>query len=100
MEEEKKPNKRRRNFLLLYGGTLLAFLVYFFFFSSHSFKTHLSLDRKINNLEEKITSTKNQVGNVYTFEQLNNDSTLLEKYAREHLNMHRADEDVFIIIHE
>ena len=47
-----------------------------------------------------ITHTKNQVGNVYTFDQLNTDSVLLEKYAREHLNMHKENEDVFIIIHE
>lgn len=99
VEGNSKPNKRR-NFVLLYLGTLVVFMCYFFFFSNHSFKTHRELDRKIDNLEERITYTRNQIGNVYTFEQLNNDSLLLEKYAREHLNMHRENEDVFIMIHD
>ena len=99
VEGNSKPNKRR-NFVLLYLGTLVVFMCYFFFFSNHSFKTHRELDRKIDNLEERITYTRNQIGNVHSFEQLNNDSLLLEKYAREHLNMHRENEDVFIMIHD
>jgi hypothetical protein len=51
-------------------------------------------------LENKITNTKNQVGNVYTYEQLIEDSVLLEKYGREQLNMHRPEEDVFVILYE
>lgn len=99
-EEENIKSRKKRNFILLYCGTIVVFLCYFFFFSNHSFKTHRELDKKIDNLEEKITYTKNQIGNVYTFEQLNNDSILLERYAREHLNMHKENEDVFIMIHE
>lgn len=99
MDEEKK-GKRTKFFVILYSITLILFVVYFFFISEHNFKTHRSLNRKINNLENKITYTKNQIGNIYTFDQLNADSTLLEKYAREQLNMHKEDEDVFIIVHE
>lgn len=99
MEEEKK-GKRTKFFVILYSVTLVFFAVYFFFISEHNFNTHRSLNRKINNLENKITYTKNQIGNIYTFDQLNADSTLLEKYAREQLNMHKEDEDVFIIVHE
>lgn len=99
MKEEKK-GKRTKFFVILYSVTLILFVVYFFFISEHNFNTHRSLNRKINNLENKITYTKNQIGNIYTFDQLNNDSTLLEKYAREQLNMHKEDEDVFIIVHE
>ncbi len=99
MEEERK-NNRTKFFVILYSITLVLFAVYFFFLSDHTVKTHRSLNRKINNLENKITYTKNQVGNIYTFEQLNADSNLLEKYAREQLNMHKEDEDVFILIHE
>lgn len=99
MEEEKKK-KRTKFFVILYSLTLVLFAVYFFFISEHNYNTHRSLNRKINNLENKITYTKNQIGNIYTFDQLNADSTLLEKYAREHLNMHKEDEDVFIIVHE
>jgi hypothetical protein len=40
------------------------------------------------------------VGNVYTYEQLIADSVLLEKYGREQLNMHKPNEDVFVILYE
>jgi cell division protein FtsB len=100
MEEEPKPKNRIRLYIIVYGITLLLFLCYFFFISDHNVKTHRELNKKIDNLEEKIVYTKNQVGNAYTFEQLSADSVLLEKYAREHLNMHKPDEEVFILIHE
>ena len=98
--EENTPKKRTRLYIIVYGLTLVLFLCYFFFISDHNIKTHRELNKKIDNLEEKIIYTKNQVGNAYTFEQLYADSVLLEKYAREHLNMHRESEDVFILIHE
>ncbi len=98
--KEPKTNRKKRLFFILYGVTIALFLCYTLFISDHNLKTHYELNKKIQNLEEKIVYTKNQVGNVYTFEQLNADSVLLEKYARENLNMHRRNEDVFILIHE
>jgi cell division protein FtsL len=97
---EPKPRSRFKFFTVLYIVTFAAFLVYFFFISDHNLKTHRDLNRKITNLEERITNTKNQVGNVYTYEQLIADSVLLEKYGREQLNMHKPNEDVFVILHE
>lgn len=97
---EPKPRSRFKFFTVLYIVTFVVFLVYFFFISDHNLKTHRDLNRKISNLEERITNTKNQVGNVYTYEQLIADSVLLEKYGREQLNMHKPNEDVFVILHE
>lgn len=97
---EPKPRSRFKFFTVLYIVTFAVFLVYFFFISDHNLKTHRDLNRKITNLEERITNTKNQVGNVYTYEQLIADSALLEKYGREQLNMHKPNEDVFVILHE
>lgn len=98
--DEPKPRSRFKFFTVLYIVTFAVFLVYFFFISDHNLKTHRDLNRKITNLEERITNTKNQVGNVYTYEQLIADSVLLEKYGREQLNMHKPNEDVFVILHE
>ncbi|MBQ3851352.1 MAG: septum formation initiator family protein [Bacteroidales bacterium] len=99
--EEKEPRKNRfRFFAVLYGITTVLFLVYFLFLSNNTLKTHRELNRKIDNLENKITHTKNQVGNVHTFDEINSDSVLLEQYAREQLNMHKENEDVFILVHE
>ena len=97
---EPKTRSRFKFFTVLYIVTFAVFLVYFFFISDHNLKTHRDLNRKISNLEERITNTKNQVGNVYTYEQLIADSVLLEKYGREQLNMHKPNEDVFVILHE
>lgn len=99
--EEIEPRKNRfRFFAVLYGITTVLFLVYFLFLSNNTLKTHRELNRKIDNLENKITHTKNQVGNVHTFDEINSDSVLLEQYAREQLNMHKENEDVFILVHE
>ncbi len=99
--EEKEPRKKRfRFFAVLYGITTVLFLVYFLFLSNNTLKTHRELNRKIDNLENKITHTKNQVGNVHTFDEINSDSALLEQYAREQLNMHKENEDVFILVRE
>ena len=98
--DQPKPRSRFRFFTILYIVTFLFFVVYFFFISDHNLKTHRDLNRKVSNLEQKIANTKNQVGNVYTYEQLIADSALLEKYGREQLNMHRPEEDVFVILYE
>ena len=100
MEESPKSRSRFRFFAILYVVTFLFFLAYFFFISGHNLKTHRDLNRKISNLEDKISNTKNQVGNVYTFDQIMADSALLEKYGREQLNMHKPNEEVFVILHE
>ena len=98
--DQPKPRSRFTFFTILYVVTFLLFLAYIFFLSDHNLKTHKDLNRKISNLEDKISNTKNQVGNVYTYEQLMADSVLLEKYGREQLNMHKPNEDVFVILHE
>ncbi len=95
--EPSKPNKKV--IIAVYAATIIAFLFYIIF-SDHAYKTHKDLNRKITNLEKKIVNTKHQVSNEYTYEQLISDTVLLEKYAREQLNMHKADEDVFILIYE
>ena len=100
MENDPKFRNRFRFFIILYVVTFLLFAAYLFFLSDHNFKTHRDLNRKIENLEDKISNTKNQVGNIYTYEQLMADSALLEKYGREQLNIHRPEEDVFVILHE
>ena len=90
---------KKRVIWIVYAVTIVAFLFYITF-SDHAYKKHQELNRKIANLEKKIVNTRHQVSNEYTYEQLMSDSVLLEKYAREQLNMHKADEDVFILIYE
>ena len=86
--------------LILFGITTLLFLLYMIFFSDNNLSKRRELDKKIDNLEKSITDTKNKIENNYSYDQLKNDSSKLEQYGREHLNMQKADEDVFIIVYE
>jgi len=89
-------------FLLIISGiTIVIFFVYLLFFSENNIYKHRELNVKIKQLDGNIANTKNQINNTYTFEQLEDDTAgILEKYAREQLNLQRPDEDVFVVVYE
>ena len=81
--------------------TVIVFFVYLLFFSENNLYKHKELNLKIKQLDENIASTKNQINNTYTFEQLENDTAgKLEQYSREQLNLQRPDEDVYLVVYE
>jgi len=87
--------------LIISGITVVVFLVYLLFFSKNNVYKHRELNLKIKQLDENIANTKNQINNTYTFEQLQDDTAgMLEKYAREQLNLQKVDEDVFVVVYE
>lgn len=86
--------------LILFGVTTILFILYMVFFSDNNLSKRRELDKKIDNLEKSITDTKNKIENNYSYDQLRNDSSKLEQYGREKLNMQKKDEDVFIIVYE
>jgi len=91
----------RKYLLIISGITVVIFLVWILFFSENNIYKHRELNLKIKQLDENIANTKNQINNTYTFEQLENDTAgKLEKYAREQLNLQKADEDVFVVVYE
>ena len=85
---------------ILFGVTTVLFILYMVFFSDNNLGKRRELDKKIENLEKSITDTKNKIENNYSYDQLKNDSSKLEQYGREKLNMQKKDEDVFIIVYE
>ena len=91
-----------KKFILIISATTVAcFLVYIMFFSESNIYKHRELNLKIKQLDENIAHAKNQINNNYTFEQLENDTAgILEKYAREQLNLQRANEDVYMVVYE
>jgi Septum formation initiator. len=86
--------------LILFGVTTILFVLYMVFFSDNNLSKRRELDKKIDNLEKSITDTKNKIENNYSYDQLKSDSSKLEQYGREKLNMQKKDEDVFIIVYE
>ena len=91
----------RKLLLIISGITVVVFVVYILFFSENNVYRHRVLNEKIRQLDENIAKTKNQINNTYTFEQLQDDTAgMLEKYAREQLNLQKGDEDVFVVVYE
>jgi cell division protein FtsB len=92
---------KRNIFLIICGTTLVVFFVYLLFFSENNLQKHRELDLKIKHLDDNIANTKNQINNTYTYEQLENDTAgMLEKYAREQLNLQKPDEEVYVVVYE
>jgi cell division protein FtsB len=91
----------RKLLMIISGVTVVVFFVYLLFFSENNVFKHRELNLKIKHLDENIASTKNQINNTYTFEQLENDTAgMLEKYSREQLNLQHSDEDVYMVKYE
>lgn len=88
-----KKNKK----IVLYTVTIVFALVYFFFLSDSNLGRHKQLDKKANQLENETYKLQNYINNSYSYDEINKNPKLLEKYAREQLNMKKADEDVFIV---
>jgi hypothetical protein len=93
-------NPQKKSFFFLYGITIVLFLVYIAFISDNNFAKHKELNQKIKNLETMIYKTKNQINNTYSFDEMKRNPALLEQYAREQMNMHKSDEDVFLLVYE
>ena len=91
-----------RKFLLIFSGiTVVIFFVYLLFFSENNIYKHQELNLKIKQLDENIANTKNQINNIYTFDQLENDTAgILEKFAREQLNLQLPNEDIYVVVYE
>lgn len=90
----------KKFFMGLYISTLFLFFLYVAFFSDNNFAKHRELNRQIKNRETSIIQAKNQINNTHKFEELVADHDLLEHYAREQMDMHKKNEDVFIITYE
>ena len=93
-------NPQKRSFFFLYLITIVLFVVYIAFISDNNFSKHRELNQKIKNLETMIYKTKNQINNTYSFDEMKRNPALLEQYAREQMNMHKDDEDVFLLVYE
>lgn len=97
--ESMKFNLSKR-WIFIYGITIIAFIIYVCFLADFSLLKQRELNKKIETLDNKITAIDNNINNTSTFEEISSNPKLLEKYAREQLNMQKENEDVFIIVHK
>lgn len=81
-----------------YAVTIVVFLVIIVLVDDNSMVRRLSQKRQIKALEEEIDMYRRQLDEGRTLlENIENDSMLLERIAREKYNMSRQDEDVFVL---
>ena len=85
---------------LIFIITALAFLLYVGFVSDSNIAKHIELNRQIANLDHKIMQAKNNIAVENAYKDLIRDASLLEKYGREQLDMHKSNEDVYIFVYE
>lgn len=83
----------RHKYLIVFVLFLLVILVA----SDNSMIKRVVQKREIHALQEQLRqSTERKLQNEQTLNELNNDSLVIDRIAREKYNMHRADEDLFL----
>lgn len=94
---EKKAQKTWKRRFIMYAVTLVVALVYIFAFSDGNYRKHRKLNTKIEEYESEISKQQKNLEDQRTFENIQKDPQLMERYRREVLNMKKPDEDLFII---
>ena len=84
-----------------YFYTGLLFLVWMVFFDQENIVEQLNLSRQLNELEDQKEFYLEEIdANAEAINVLENDTVLLEKYAREKYYMKKDGEDVFVLVPE
>ncbi len=79
---------------------LILFLFWMLFFDTNSFLIHNELNHDIKALEGNKEFYKKEMKNDKTFIEKMQDSSEVEKFAREKYYLKKEKEDIFIIEHE
>ena len=77
---------------------IVACFLYLAFISKNDFARHRDLNQQISDWKQKINDTTHHINSQYDIEKMKSDPELLEKFAREELNLQKENEDVFIIV--
>ena len=85
-----------RKWWLLFA--VLLFFVYLMFFDHNSIMVRMEYNNELDSLKEVLQTYKDQIrSDSMQIEELRNNKSVLEKYAREKYGYKHPDEDVFII---
>lgn len=98
---ERHPGWRRAgNYLLRHKLLTVAgvFLVWMTFFDRNSLLLHIERERNISALQDSISYYRREIERQKTFlRELESDPKQMEKFVREHYNMKKPDEDIYLI---
>ena len=85
-----------RKWWLLFA--VLLFFVYLMFFDHNSIMVRMEYNNELDSLRGVLQNYKDQIrSDSMQIEELRNDKSALERYAREKYGYKHPDEDVFII---
>jgi len=88
-----------RIFINKYFLTTAAFVVWLVFFDSNNILTRRNLQEKLDELQEEKEFYLNEIKKDSTLMMdIQNDSSKLEKFAREKYLMKKTNEDLFLVI--
>jgi cell division protein DivIC len=97
-ESISKGNKLRKIFLNKYLIVFLIFTVLVTFFDEHSFIHRWQSHRRIVQMKKELKYYQNEIQtNRQKKNELESSNENLEKFAREHYFLKKANEDIFII---
>ncbi|HQV01812.1 MAG TPA: septum formation initiator family protein, partial [Bacteroidia bacterium] len=95
MKNFKIPSVLKNKYVI----AVLVFLVWLTFFDQNSFLVQYSYQQDLNKLEKEHEYYKTQIDyNKAQLTQLETDTALLEKYAREKYYMKKKNEDIFVLV--
>jgi len=76
---------------------LLIFVVWMLFVDTKSWLVHRELNEELKDLENNMEYFKNEIANDKEFLKQLDDSTEMEKFAREQYYLKKENEDIYII---
>ena len=83
--------------LIMYAAVVMLAVVYVFVFSDSNYHIHQKLNTKIKEQEAEVEKQEKNVDAQSTYENIQQDSQVLERYRREVLNMKKENEDLYIL---
>ena len=81
----------------IYVIILFTFIFWMLFIDENSYLIHLEFDKEIDKLETSVEFYKNKIKEDKKIIKILQDSTELERFAREHYLMKKENEDIYII---
>lgn len=97
---EIKKNKWFRFLSNKYVLILILFIFWMIFFDANSYLIHHELDHDINALDENAEFYQNEINHDKDFIKKMEDSSEMEKFAREKYYLKKENEDIYIIENE
>ncbi|AFL81965.1 septum formation initiator [Aequorivita sublithincola DSM 14238] len=97
---EIKKNKWVRFISNKYVLIVVLFVVWMFFFDANSYLIHHELDNDINALEDNAEFYQMEIDHDKNFIKKMEDSSEMEKFARERYYLKKENEDIYIIENE